>query len=339
MYVDGRHRPNTTPIPAVAATVGRESVDSDAAEDSNVAGMTLPNAVIDHSAQSRYSDPGVYAPLLDPVEPTLEAVSALARNLVVHYRASGRELPATSREDIGLRWVDRILATDQARHPGPLTAERPMEDRVQGCCRDHSLLAVAALRHHGIPARNRVGFMTYGSETWNHDHVIVEAWLGGRWRRFDPEFESPLPLLPDPTDIAPGTDSPFLTSAHVWRGHRSGTLDVTRFGVAEGLGIDGDWFVYNYVIGEVAHRFGDELLLWDQWGAMRADLRVVPPADLRLVDEVADLLIRSDDGDLTAEAALLARYQSDARLHPGRQIQSLSPNGGVLSVDLEKLSD
>ncbi len=150
-------------------------------------------SVVDHSAQSVYSDPGGWASLFDEVEPSIEAVSVMARNVVAHYRAQADELPASSRDDISLRWVDAILATDQRRHGTPLATERVVRDRVQGCCRDHTLLAVAALRHHGVAARGRVGFATYLSPTWNYDHVIVEAWLGGRWRRFDPEFSVPLP--------------------------------------------------------------------------------------------------------------------------------------------------
>lgn len=259
----------------------------------------------------------------------------MARNVVVHYRASGRPLPAYSREDISLRWVDAILATDQTRHQASLSVHRRTEDRVQGCCRDHTMLAVAALRHHGVPARSRVGFASYLSPTtWNHDHVIAEAWLGGRWRRFDTELAVPVPGLADPTDIPPGSDSPFFTAAHVWRAHRAGTIDVTRFGVAEGLGIDGDWFVHGYVIAELAHRFGDELLLWDTWGAMSGDLTQVPPDHVTLVDEIARLLTASDEGDLAAERDLLSRYRDDDRLRPGPQVRSFSPNGGVYDVDL-----
>lgn len=232
-----------------------------------------PEGAIDYSSQSAYSDPGPWAPLFKVIEATIEGVSALARNLVVHHRAHRDVLPEASREDISLRWVESFLDTDQRRHHQPLCVERDLARRVQGCCRDHALLAVAALRHHGVPARSRVGFSSYLSPTWHHDHVVVEAWLGGRWRRFDPEFDdSPLPLPPDPSDLGLGPTSPFLTAANVWLGHRAGSLDVTRFGAEEGVGADGDWFVHSYVISEVAHRFGDELLLWEWWGAMQPDL-------------------------------------------------------------------
>ena len=134
-----------------------------------------PAAVADHARQSPYSDPASWASLFDEVEPTIEAVSGMSRNVVAHYRAQESELPESSRDDIGLRWIDAILQTDQARHPVGLTVERALGERVQGCCRDHSLLAVAALRHHGVPARSRVGFARYLSPIWNADHVIVEA--------------------------------------------------------------------------------------------------------------------------------------------------------------------
>jgi|ERR687898_951833 hypothetical protein len=84
--------------------------------------MADVHAVIDHSVQSVYSDPRECAGLFDEIEPTVQAVSAMARNVVVHYRASGRQLPEHSREDISLRWVDAMLATDQTRHQTPLTA-------------------------------------------------------------------------------------------------------------------------------------------------------------------------------------------------------------------------
>jgi hypothetical protein len=293
-------------------------------------------AVVDHSIQSPFSDPGRWAGLFEEVAPDVASVSAMARNVVAHYRAQADQLPESSRDDISLRWIESILATDQRRHDAPLTVERAIGERVQGCCRDHTLLSVSALRHHNVPSRSRVGFASYFSTTtWHHDHVIVEAWFDGRWRRFDPEIEAPLPRLAEPTDMALGAETPFLTAARVWLGHRSGALDVSRFGVEQGLGIEGEWFVQNYVIGEVAHRFGDELLLWDRWGAMSNDTGEPSSEKNALVDDVAALLVRADDGDIGAERELLARHREDDRLHPGGRITSFSPTGTVYDVNLE----
>lgn len=288
----------------------------------------------DSVRQSAYSEPGRHAELFDDVQPNIESVSAMARNVVVHYKASGLDLPRQLQRDVDLRWIEAILSTDQQRHHAPLDNERPVESRVQGCCRDHSLLAVAALRHHNVPARTRVGFASYLFESWHYDHVIVEVWAEGRWRRFDPEFAEPLPALPDPTDMPTSPDGPFLTAGQVWCGHRAGVLDVARYGAVEYAALQGEPFVHAKVICELAHRFGDELLLWDRWGAMNPHQFDAPPQDIDLVDEIATLLIRADEGDTSAEHDLLARYRQDPRLHPGSFVHSISPTGERHHVDL-----
>ena len=290
--------------------------------------------VAGYATQSPYSDPGRHTRLLDDVPPTPEAVSAMARNVVVHYQASGVELPAATRPDVDLRWVEAIFETDQRRHHAPLARERPVAARVQGCCRDHSLLAVAALRHHGVPARTRVGFASYLFASWNYDHVVVEIWSEGRWRRFDPEVTEALPVLADPTDIPRSPDGPFLTAAEVWLGHRAGRLDVTRFGAPEHAALQGVPFVHAKVVCELAHRLRDELLLWDRWGAMDPLRFDAPPRDVDLVDEIATLLVSADDGDASAERALLDRYREDSRLHPGSLVHCISPTGVRSRVDL-----
>jgi hypothetical protein len=291
----------------------------------------------EYARQSTYSDPGCYAELFDDVEPTIASVSRMARDVVVHYRASGRELSQQSRADVDLRWVEAILATDQRRHHTPLDSERPVEARVQGCCRDHSLLAVAALRHHKVPARTRVGFASYLFESWHYDHVVVEVWTEGRWRRFDPEVADTLPGLADPTDIPISPGAPFVTAADVWLGHRAGLLDVARYGAIEYAALQGEPFVHAKVICELAHRFGDELLLWDRWGAMNPHQFDAPPRDIDLIDEVATLLTQADKGDTSADLELLARYRQDPRLHPGSFVYSISPTGRY-RVDLSTRS-
>lgn len=288
----------------------------------------------DPARQSVYSDPGRHAQLFDDVEPTIEAVSVMARNVVVHYQAPCINLPQESRHDVDLRWVEAILATDQARHHAPLDRERSVAARVQGCCRDHSVLAVAALRHHRVPARSRVGFASYLDETWHCDHVVVEVWIEGRWRRFDPEVAEPLPALADPTDLPVAPGGPFLTAAEVWLGHRAGLIDVAHFGVVEYAALQGEPFVHAKVICELAHRFGDELLLWDRWGAMDPHRFDAPARDVDLVDEITTLLVRADQGDASAEHDLLDRYREDSRLHPGSFVHTISPTGDRYHVDL-----
>ncbi len=300
---------------------------SESGKRSGDAGAT---AVVDHAMHTPYSDPGDFASLVMalPIDPG--ELSAVARNVIVHYRASGHELPEDTREEVNSRWVERILAADQGRHPWPLDRPRDVTSRVQGCCRDHTLFCVATLRAHGVPARSRVGFAGYFVEGWHHDHVIVEAWLEGRWRRFDSEIEEPTSSLPAPTDMAPESPggSGFVTAAQAWTAHRRGDIDPEVYGVDPNVPVfRGPRFVFDEVIYEVAHRFGDELLLWDAWGRIGEPGSPVSDEDARWLDDVAALLLAADAGDLDAEHHLLAKYRGDGGLHPGPTVLQASPFG------------
>ena len=266
--------------------------------------------------QSPYSTPGRYADRLAAVPDDLDSLCAASRNVIAHYRAELPDLPEERRGEIDSRWVEVILALDQQRHPAALDRPRPALERVAGCCRDHSLLVVGALRQRGVPARNRIGFAHYFTPGWAGDHVVVELWHEGRWRRADPELGHDLAF--DPHDLPTGPGAPFETAAEAWFGWRAGDRDLAGYGVPGVPGLSGPRFVQGYVIFEVAHRYGDEMLLWDEWGATEG-------SDLGVVDGVAQLLVRADAGDSGAEADLSARYREDDRLHPGTEVVVHSP--------------
>lgn len=289
--------------------------------------LSDPPVPADWARHSAASDPGECTTLLAAVPPKVEDIGATARNLIAHYRAQVTDLPDDTRDDIHLRWVADQLATDQRRHPHPLGVVRPVEERLQGCCRDHTLFAVSVLRQHRVPARSRVGFADYFSPDWHNDHVVPEYWEGNRWRRFDPEVESAGPLIPDPLDLEIGDQAPFRTAAQVFTLMRSGGIDSASYGVASGSPFSGEQFVVGEVFYEVAHRYGDEVLLWDGWGALPGPDRPVEDDVLTLVDEVADLLLAADAGDVQAEARLYSRYLNDARLIPGDAVTRFSPFG------------
>jgi hypothetical protein len=84
----------------------------------------------DPARHSAYSDPGGLGALLGAVPAEPAAISEVARNLVVHYRASGHELPADTVADINLCWLDAILETDQRRHGRPMADPRDPQQRV-----------------------------------------------------------------------------------------------------------------------------------------------------------------------------------------------------------------
>lgn len=296
-----------------------------------------PGAYVAHS---EFSDPGPWAHLLTALPTHPAELAAVVRNVIAHYRASEVELPTGTRDDINLRWLREQLATDQSRHSAALVHRRPPERRLQGCCRDHTLLAVAGLRAHDVPARSRVGFAGYFVPGWCHDHVVVEAWIGGRWRRFDTELDGPRDGVADPTDLPPATpgSAGFCSASAVWLAHRDGRIDACVFGVDPTMpALSGPTFLFNAVIHEVAHRSAMELLLWDSWGRMRPPGEPFGGDDAAWADEIAQLVVASDDGDAGADRELADRFAADVGLHPGGRVLQGSPYGlPAVTVDLRR---
>jgi hypothetical protein len=284
-----------------------------------------------YAKQSAYSDPGRYGYLLDQLPTDLRELTAVVRNLVVHYRDPAVRLDLDRMAEIDLRWVEQRLVTDQLRFGAPLAEPRPYQQRVAGCCRDFTLHTVSALRHRGIPARSRVGFAGYLAPDWHFDHVVAEYWDGDRWVRVDAQLDPAAGWPFDTHDLGTGFD----TAAQVWTAYRRGELDAERYGVAPDLPLKGHRFVLAEVVIELAHRQRDELLLWDLWGFMLSEPDSEPDPEVdALVDEIAALLLAADAGDRAAEAQLAARYADDPRLRPGERVLCLSPTGRHAWVDL-----
>jgi hypothetical protein len=283
-----------------------------------------------------YTDPGRYRQLLAAAPTELIPLSRVANNVIIHYRASGLDLPEDSKQDINARWLSAILDLDQRRHPEPLDVERDPMTRVQGCCRDHSLFAAAVLREHGRPARIRYGFSRYFSDEFAYDHVIVETWQPQqrRWLRFDPELADPMPLMPTPQDIPAGPDAPFVTAAEAWQAYRSGTIDPDQYGVDPAVPIRGPWFLQGAVLLDAAFRAGAELLLWDGWPAMSSPDGLTA-RETAVADELAALIVGADAGDRDAEQRLIDRISGDGEVGPGSRVMMMSPYGDPpVPVDL-----
>jgi hypothetical protein len=151
------------------------------------------------------------------------------------------------------------------------------------------------LRHHGVPARARVGFADYFTPGFNEDHWVCEYHRGDRWRLLDPELGErvrahfKIPFTPD--DVPRGR---FLTAGEAWLRLRRGALDSATCGVSSD-GIGGAWFVAGNVVRDLAALNKREMLAWDAWGIMREwgrGKQLSEPVSARL-DAVAALIAPS----------------------------------------------
>lgn len=273
-----------------------------------------------------YSDPGAFRGRWDVLRDSdVSTAAATARNLLYHYRADGIQVPEDRRGDIDSRWCARILALDAERHPDAVGVPREKSQRVAGCCRDYTLLTVSALRERGVPARGRVGFAGYFGAEYHYDHVIVEWWDGSRWVRCDAQLE-PTWFPFETTDLPRDGLDGFASAAEVWHAIRRGDADPRTFGVFPQSPFSGHAFVFDYVIRDIAHLHGDELLLWDIWGSMRYG-DGVPEDAAEWMDELAALVMSLDRGSPGAAGRLAERYAADDRLAPRGRVLQASPFG------------
>ncbi len=279
----------------------------------------------DWARHSTLTDPREHRHLLRTAPADPRAAAAAVRGLVTHYRADAGSYPAERKGEIDTRWISDVLAVLAGRGVVDLTAALPPAERFVGCCRDFSLLFVAALRELGVPARTRVGFADYFRPDFHVDHVVAEYHDGDRWVRVDPEL-SPGSTPFDAGDMDRGPRGPFRTAATVWTQFRAGGIDdeeIQRFGVDPALPYRGPQFVAGYVVTELAHLHGNELLLWDVWGAMDS---LDDPAG---IDRLAALLLDPD-----AHRAELAAAFDDDRYHPRGRVRCQSPTGLDAEVSL-----
>lgn len=285
-----------------------------------------------YRSHSTFSDPGAMASWLDGTAGEPPSLRLASSGLVFHYRAhgdiAGHGFAPERMAEINLRYADSMFARLHELNPDPPDAPRPVTDRLVGCCRDCTLLFVALARHHGIPARSRVGFARYLAPGWAMDHVIAEVWDGERWRLVEPEMPAG---HVDPTtgtvlDLLDVPRDRFLVAADAWRACRSGAADPARFVVAPELEMPilrgWPYLLHNLVL-DLAALNKHEMILWDGWGVMASD---VDEATAVRMDGVAAVLADPDAGLDEIRAVYAAE---DLRVPP--VVTSLAEPGGPLT--------
>ncbi len=260
-----------------------------------------------YASHSANSNPGKYAYLLDELTIDYPGVSRVVQGLIYHYMAGqyiyGYCPPKERMGEIDSRLMERMLGRIIEMDSRPLSESRTFENRLVGCCRDFSLLTCAILRQHGIPARLRYGFASYFVPGYWIDHVIVEAWNGSRWQRFDPQVTDGSSKLDLP-------ESDFITGGRALQMIRHEGADPAIFGLGPGAPeLSGAWFVRGRLRLDVAALNKQEMLCWDEWGiGVEGEDRISAEQEA-LLDRAAALSVRSEIAPLQALSAASAELR------------------------------
>jgi excinuclease ABC subunit A len=223
------------------------------------------------------------------------------------------QLSPRQREEVYLRSVADMLSRMQELDPSPLVVAREPDQRLVGNCRDHAVLCVALLRQRGTPARLRVGFASYFSESKNEDHWVTEYWDAERerWVLIDPQLDGiqcdAYKIDFDPLDMH--FCDQFYTGGQAWQLCRSGQAKSSQFGFKR-------WKGWGYVRGSLLHDLDAlnkiELIPHDWWGELPTkNERDVTVKERELLDRLAGLTNDVDErGSLNRFDEMRGAYQA-----------------------------
>nr|WP_296065857.1 transglutaminase domain-containing protein [uncultured Actinoplanes sp.] len=221
---------------------------------------------------------GKHAEAVKELPGDFAGVARTVQGLLIHEfwgDAYGVTLRPEERETVHLRSAADILDAVLARDPRPLSVAREPSQRVATNCRGFTVVSVALLRAHGVPARARCGFGTYFKPGWFEDHWVVEYHDGSRWRRGDAQIDdvqrSALEIDFDLSDVG----DRFVVAGEALRRVRAGEAPAERFGLSTIDEGGEDWILDNVARDAVAVA-GVEVLPWDTWDGMRDDPVKIP---------------------------------------------------------------
>jgi hypothetical protein len=199
-----------------------------------------------YAGQSGITDPGRYESLLEALPWDAAGAARVVQGLLMHPGAARLygEAPEPGNAGWGYRTVAETLERILAMEDAPLAVPRAPGRRLRVNCRNFAVLFISILRHHGVPARRRVGFAGYLPGRHWYTHEIAEYWhrAEGRWVLVDPQndgvtraaqrefFESlgqPARARYDTLDLRPGVD--FICGGEAWRRCRAGDADPEEF--------------------------------------------------------------------------------------------------------------
>ena len=290
------------------------------------------NSTLSYYAQhSRMSDPGTYVSLYENLPTSISELVKLVQGITIHVfwaERYGLKVPPERMDELQLRSMQRRLARTIELDPRPLSEPRPIDKKLLGNCRDHSLLLTSLLRHQGVPARARCGFGAYFMPDHFEDHWVTEYWEQeqSRWVLVDAQLDE---LQCDVMNIPFNTlDVPrdqFIVGGKAWQMCRSGEQDPDKFGIFDMHGLG---FVRGNLVRDVASLNKMELLPWDCWGVILNE-QLDNPDDLAALDEIAALTA----GDVPEFEVVRSRYESDPRLHVDGTLVSYV-NGNMVHVNI-----
>lgn len=305
-----------------------------------------------------YKSPGILTNLTsfksftDWLSPDPRVIFQVTQGLIIHdswiKRYGVRMTPNQQRNKCTINASDILTQVAKLREKDISPAiPRSPEEKIQACCHEFALLAVALFKAKGIPARARCGFALYlAYPDYYEDHWICEYWNGNSWIAIDPQIDpfqqsflqnyanteeninpdyKKMLLSLDPLNI---TDKHFINAGDAWKLYRHNKVNPNRFGIGSDpklyniKTLYGAWFIRGQLLRDFAalNKIEPVPFLvrlevgqnWDEWRLVSSKDDDLSDDDLKLLDNIADLC-SSPNSRLTEINDL---FQSNKDLYP-----------------------
>jgi len=277
--------------------------------------LVLPEHLAYYASPGIMTNPGNHADLLQGLPVDLETLCQVVQGNLLHVfwaERYGITLSDEQKSALQIRPLAQKLARLRLVDDRPVLAERPLEKRQVGNCRDFTLMLCGFLRHLGIPARARCGFAVYFLPDHFEDHWVCEVWSTAerRWVLVDAQLDAlQRQVLNITFSVLDVPRTQFISGGAAWQMCRLGQADPAKFGIFD---MNGWWFIWGNVVRDFMALNKVEILPWDGgWGFLTTPLDAPLPSEeqLRLYDRIAGLTLEDAD----RFEALREAYKQDER--------------------------
>lgn len=298
--------------------------------------MTNNNSNLNYyKSHSKFTYPGKFAHLFENLPTSIKELVKIVQGIVIDkdlIELYGEIISDEQKNDTESRYVETILKIINDRNNSPISVERPPKERFVGSCRDYAIMLCSMLRHINIPARLRCGFDNYFNikEDLFDDHWVCEYWNEEKnsWilvdANVDEVVQQKFNIAVDALDIPRNR---FIVGGKAWQMCRAEKVDPDKFGVSS-IDIKGLWFVRGGVVRDLASLNKFESLPWEYWGISDKDPEDIPEEDLKLLDDVAQLISGEIDFGKVKSA------YNNKSLKVSGEIKSYTPFGGLKIIKI-----
>lgn len=257
-----------------------------------------------YASQSPFTDPGKNVQMYEGLPVSVSEICKAVAGITLDFNERWKYPIQNERWlETNNRYVDEFLDSIKALDKNsPLTAERPEDLRMMTSVSHVASLCVSMLRHVGIPARKRVGFIQDGDEFDTYEIVEYYDKADDSWKTADPN----------------GKGAEFISASQAYQDVKAGKTEAVKYTNEDSIGIE---IVIANLILDLAAVNKKEMLSWDRYGWMVRPVADYSDRAWEILDQVADLLANDDRNIEALETA----YNSEEGLMIPRIIFCDSP--------------